>query len=55
MELTLVKAGCSRSEARSRINAIKGTPGAAIEPGTPGAADPGLSTALAGLLETIRS
>lgn len=55
LELTLVKAGCSRSDARARINAIKGTPGAAVEPGTPGAADPGLSTALASLLETIRS
>lgn len=54
MELTLVAAGCSRTEARARINAIKGTPGAVLEQGTPGAADPKLVTALAGLLETVR-
>lgn len=59
MELTLVRAGYSRSEARARIKAIKGegTPGAA-EPrdrSTPGAGDPELTGALAGLLSTIRS
>lgn len=37
MELSLVSAGATRSEARARINKIKGTPGAARE-GTPGAA-----------------
>lgn len=39
MELQLVSAGLSRSEARARINKIKGTPGAAVEDPTPGAGD----------------
>jgi len=39
MELQLVAAGSTRSEARARINKIKGTPGAALtEDDTPGAA-----------------
>lgn len=37
MELTLVSAGATRSEARARINRIKGTPGAARDHATPGA------------------
>lgn len=40
MELTLVSGGMTRTQARDRINKIKGTPGAATA-GTPGAADPG--------------
>lgn len=40
MELTLVSGGMTRTQARERINKIKGTPGAAIA-GTPGAAYPG--------------
>jgi ATP-dependent Clp protease, protease subunit len=36
LELTLVQAGATRTEARERINKIKGTPGAALEV-TPGA------------------
>lgn len=55
MELQLVSAGLTRSEARARINKIKGTPGAAVEPATPGAGDRNLASALAGLLESIRS
>lgn len=59
MELTLVRAGYTRSEARARITKIKGdgTPGAAfdLENPTPGAGDPDLAGALAGLLSTIRS
>ncbi|WP_182422017.1 head maturation protease, ClpP-related [Aureimonas sp. ME7] len=38
MELQLVSAGLPRTQARERINKIKGTPGAAIE-ATPGAGD----------------
>lgn len=53
MELTMVRAGYSRTDARARINAIKGTPGAAPNTGTPGAADQSLAQALAGLLETL--
>lgn len=53
LELTLVSAGHSRTEARARINKIKGTPGAAIEPTTPGAGDPELAGLFAGLLTTI--
>lgn len=42
MELQLVASGMPRSEARERINKIKGTPGAALTGGTPGAAsEPG--------------
>lgn len=59
MELTLVRAGYTRSEARARIHKIKGdgTPGAAVDRDTPtpGAGDPELAGALAGLLSTIRS
>ena len=38
MELTLVSAGMSRGDARAKIKAIRGTPGAAPTEGTPGAA-----------------
>lgn len=38
MELTLVSAGMSRGDARAKIKAIRGTPGAAPLEGTPGAA-----------------
>ncbi|MCP1200062.1 head maturation protease, ClpP-related [Notoacmeibacter sp. MSK16QG-6] len=53
-ELSLVRAGLSRSEARARINRIKGTPGAAPE-ATPGAGDTDWSALSAGLLQTIRT
>lgn len=51
MELQLVSAGNTRSEARARINKIKGTPGAVHDDATPGAgADwSGLSRLLATL------
>jgi ATP-dependent protease ClpP protease subunit len=39
MELQLVAAGLTRTEARARINKIKGTPGAAHDAPTPGAGD----------------
>jgi ATP-dependent protease ClpP protease subunit len=59
MELTLVAAGHTRSEARARIQKIKGdaTPGAGVtrETPTPGAGEAELAGALAGLLSTIRS
>lgn len=56
MELQLVSAGLSRGEARSRINKIKGTPGAAVETvTTPGAGGTELAGALAGLLANISS
>lgn len=38
MELTLVAAGMTRTDARARINTIRSTPGAASTVGTPGAA-----------------
>lgn len=53
MELQLVSAGLTRSEARARINKIKGTPGAAVEDPTPGAGDDW--TALTGLLATLKT
>jgi ATP-dependent protease ClpP protease subunit len=54
MELHLVSAGLTRTQARDRINKIKGTPGAARDAATtPGAGDPGLTGALAGLLRSI--
>jgi ATP-dependent protease ClpP protease subunit len=53
MELQLVSAGNTRSEARARINKIKGTPGAAQDDATPGAgAD---WSGLSGLLATLQS
>ena len=52
LELTLVKSGCTRSEARDHINKIKGTPGAA-QTATPGAGPTVKPEALASLLETI--
>ena len=55
MELQLVSAGLTRSEARSRINSIKGTPGAANETSTPGAADTKLAGALAGFLSSLQT
>lgn len=59
MELALVAAGHTRSQARERINKIKGfvTPGAGggQDTPTPGAGDLELAGALAGLLSTIRS
>lgn len=56
LELTLVAAGHSRTEARARINKIKGTPGAAREADpTPGAGvNTELNTSLAGLLDSFR-
>jgi len=53
LELTLVSAGRSRTEARASINKIKGTPGAAVEDGTPGAADD--YSGLAGLLASFQA
>ena len=55
MELQLVSAGLTRGEARSRINKIKGTPGAAVEsPITPGADGQELIGSLAGLLNMFK-
>ncbi len=54
MELQLVSAGLTRTQARERINKIKGTPGAALDADTtPGAGDPELTGALASLLKSI--
>jgi ATP-dependent protease ClpP protease subunit len=51
MELSLVASGHTRTEARARINKIKGTPGAALEPATtPGAGGTEMADALLGLL-----
>ena len=56
MELQLVSAGLTRTDARARINKIKGTPGAALDADTtPGAGDPELTGDLARLLATIRA
>lgn len=51
MELSLVHAGMTRSDARARINKIKGTPGAAPE-ATPGAGASGLEALKSALSET---
>lgn len=57
MELTLLASGHSRSEARARINKIKGKPDAAREtadtPGAGGTTE--LTGLLAGMLSTLRS
>lgn len=66
MELTLVSAGMSRADARAKIKAIRSTPGAASEEGTPGAAlEPSQDgpvtpkaddwSGLAGILATLQS
>lgn len=57
MELALVAGGATRSDARARINKIKGTPGAALDPApTPGAGgDPELISAMQALLNDFRS
>ncbi|MBS7698764.1 head maturation protease, ClpP-related [Chelatococcus sp. YT9] len=52
MELQLVSAGMTRSDARARINKIKGTPGAALDTATPGAGEDW--SGLVGLLDTLR-
>lgn len=54
LELQLVCAGATRSEARARINKIKGTPGAALDPATPGAGDDDWS-GLAGLIASLKA
>jgi ATP-dependent Clp protease, protease subunit len=54
LELKLVAGGDTRAQAREHITKIKGTPGAAHDRGTPGAADPELVAPLAGLLEAFR-
>lgn len=55
LELTLLAAGHTRTEARARINRIKGKPDAAHPAATPGADGPRLADALSDLLNTIRS
>jgi ATP-dependent Clp protease protease subunit len=55
MELQLMASGLSRTQARERINKIKGTPGAAHDAGTTDSAGSELAGALAGLLQTISS
>lgn len=54
MEFTLIAGGMTRTQARSRIAKIKGTPGAAPEAATPGAGGEDWS-GLAGLISAIRS
>ncbi|CAN5317404.1 hypothetical protein BH11PSE5_BH11PSE5_20670 [soil metagenome] len=55
MELSLVAAGHTRSDARARINKIKGTPGATLDTATtPGAGGTELLGPLAGLLEAFQ-
>jgi ATP-dependent protease ClpP protease subunit len=55
MELQLMASGLSRSQARERINKIKGTPGAAPEAGTTDSAGAELVGPLADLLNIFRS
>ncbi len=54
MELTLASAGLTRTQARDRINEIKGTPGAAVE-ATPGAGDPEWGADAARLLAAFKA
>lgn len=56
MELQLVSAGLTRTQARERINKIKGTPGAARDDDTtPGAGDAELIGLIAGLMDSARA
>lgn len=54
MELSLVSAGHTRSDARARINKIKGTPGAAVDDAVTPGADSEYYTGLAGLLASMK-
>lgn len=54
LELTLLAAGHTRTEARARINKIKGKPDAALTTATPGAGDPELADSFSGLLNALR-
>jgi len=54
LELTLVQAGATRTQARDRINKIKGTPGAAQE-ATPGAGSTEWQQSAAALLDSLRA
>ncbi|GLT00121.1 ATP-dependent Clp protease proteolytic subunit [Sphingobium jiangsuense] len=54
LELTLLAAGHTRTEARARINKIKGKPDAALTTATPGAGDPELAASFNGLLNALR-
>ena len=55
MELTLVSGGMSRSQARARINDIKGTPGAAQPATTPGAGGDDWTAEASKLLAALKS
>lgn len=56
MELQLVSAGLTRTQARDRINKIKGTPGAVHdETPTPGAGDPDLCGDIAALIASLQA
>jgi ATP-dependent Clp protease protease subunit len=55
MELQLMASGLSRTQARERINKIKGTPGAVPEADTTDSVGAELVSPLADLLSTIRS
>lgn len=55
MELSLVQAGATRTQARERINKIKGTPGAALDEATPGAGSTDWMHAASALLDSLRA
>lgn len=55
LELTLVQAGATRTQARERINKIKGTPGAAVDEATPGAGSTEWQHSAAALLNSLRA
>ena len=55
MELTLVSSGMTRSQARARINEIKGTPGAAHPAPTPGAGGDPWAAAAASYLAVVKT
>lgn len=55
LELTLVQGGATRTQARERINKIKGTPGAACDEATPGAGSTDWLPSAAALLDSLRA
>ncbi|MDE0880018.1 MAG: Clp protease ClpP [Sphingomonas bacterium] len=55
MELTLLASGHSRTEARARINKIKGKPDAALTPDVTPGADADLADGMTRLLATLKS
>lgn len=54
-EIALCRGGCTRAQARELLNKIKGTPGAAHDPATPGAGAPSWLDLAAELTQSLKA